>query len=796
MKFSEQWLREWVNPDLTTTALADQLSMAGLEVDAITPVAGQFSGVVVGEVVACEQHPNADKLSVTRVNTGAAELLDIVCGAPNCRTGLKVAVATVGAVLPGNFKIKKTKLRGEPSHGMLCSAAELQLSEEQDGILELADDAPVGTDVRDYLQLDDYTIDVDLTPNRADCLGLRGLARELGVLNRLDVKTPDLKPVAATHQQEFPVTVSAPDACPRYLGRVIKDIDVSQPTPLWLQEKLRRSGLRPIDAVVDVTNYVLLELGQPLHAFDLAQLEGQIEVRHAKPAEKLTLLDGQEVTLAEDILVIADTAKPLALAGIFGGIESGVTSDTKDVFLESAFFAPATIMGKSRRFGLHTDASHRYERGVDPELQQLAMERATELLIDICGGEPGPITEVVSEEHLPQPQQIRLRASRLSRVLGVEVAPDEVTTILARLGFAVTQLAEEWQVIVPTYRFDLTIEEDLIEEVARVYGYNTIPAEAPLARLSMQRQSESRVSLRGLQEQLLAKGYQEAITYSFVDPKHQTALFPDEQPLALPQPISTEMSSMRLSLWPGLLSAAAYNQKRQQTRIRLFETGLRFIPESAAAVGVRQEPVVAGLLMGDWQAEHWADGHRSVDFYDLKGQVESLLAYTGQLAEARFVPAEHSVLHPGQSAAVYLGEHLLGYLGAVHPQHGKMLGLKGRAFVFELDLALLQQRPIPTAGEVSRYPAIRRDIAVLVDQQVPAGEILECIRKVGVNHIVGLNLFDVYQGEHVPAGQQSLAIAMTLQATDRTLEDSEVNDLVQQVVTALKQQFKAVLRDS
>ena len=795
MKFSEQWLREWVSPELSSNELAEQLSMAGLEVDAVEPVAASFDHVVVGEVVECGQHPDADKLQVTKVNVGGDELLDIVCGAPNCRQGLKVVVATVGATLPGDFKIKKAKLRGQPSNGMLCSSKELGLDDDHGGIIELPVDAPVGRDYREWLQLDDVTLDVDLTPNRADCLGIKGIAREVGVLNNLDVKPLVVEPVAPTIDDRREITLQAPAACPRYLGRVVRGIDVSKSTPLWMQERLRRSGVRSIDAVVDITNYVLLELGHPMHAFDLDAIAGNVQVRMAQTDEKLTLLDGQEVTLQEDILVIADEQKPLAMAGIFGGQGSGVTTESKDIFLESAFFAPDAIMGRSRRFGLHTDASHRYERGVDPELQRTAMERATALLLEICGGQAGPVVEAVSTEHLPKAANVSLRRARLAQVLGIKVADAQVTELLTRLGFAVETIDTGWQVEVPTYRFDIAIEEDLIEEVARVYGYNNIPSVAPRANLKMSRKDEATLNIRDIQSSLQSMGYQEAITYSFVDPKQQAALFPEQATLTLPHPISVEMSSMRLSLWPGLLSAVGYNQKRQRSSVRLFETGLRFTPDQQAENGVRQEAMLAGVIAGSVQGEHWADGEQAVDFYDAKGHVENLLGLTAQAGKFRFVASQHSALHPGQSAAIFFAEQLVGYVGAIHPQFSKLFGFKGKVFAFELSLSVLLARQLPSAGKISRYPSIRRDLAVLVDEQVAAGEILVVIDKFGENRLVDLNLFDVYQGDNTPAGKKSLAISMVLQDTDRTLEENEVNEFVNGVVELLQSEFGAVLRD-
>lgn len=795
MKFSEQWLREWVNPNIDTNALSEQLSMAGLEVDGVIPVAEEFSGVVIGEVVSCAQHPDADKLRVTQVNTGDDELHNIVCGAPNCRTGIKVAVAKVGAVLPGNFKIKKAKLRGEPSNGMLCSSSELGLTDEHDGILELPADAPVGTDYRKYLQLDDVTIDVDLTPNRADCLGIKGLAREVGVLNRCDVQQPAFATVGPTIDATRNVTLQAPHACPRYLGRVIQGVNVKALSPVWLTERLRRGGVRSIDPVVDVTNYVLLELGHPMHAFDLDTLQGDVQVRYAKPGEQLELLGGQVVTLQDDVLVIADEQKALAMAGVSGGKQSGVTEQSKAIFLESAFFAPDAIAGRARRFGLHTDGSHRYERGVDPELQRTAMERATALLVEICGGEAGPIVEAVSQSHLPKPAQVTLRAARLKKILGVSIADDQVEDILNRLGFDVKTNADGWQVVVPTFRFDIAIEEDLIEEVARVYGYNNIEAAAPAARLTMIPRQEQQQSLVRFAEDLVDRGYHEAITYSFVDPKHQALLFNETAALSLPHPISVEMSSMRVSLWPGLLATVAYNQKRQQPSLAFFESGLRFLPDDEAPGGVLQEPMLAGVRAGKVTGEHWSDADRAVDFYDIKGDVESLLNHTGFASEFKFVADQHPALHPGQCAAIYRNEKRVGYVGAIHPQFEKKLGLNGRTFVFELELDAIQPRRLPKAEPISRYPSIRRDLAVVVENRVAVGEIFTAIENIGVKNLVGLNLFDVYQGPGVSEGYRSLALSLTLQDTAKTLEDAEVDASIATVVKLLQDEFGATLRE-
>ncbi|WP_286232551.1 phenylalanine--tRNA ligase subunit beta [Thalassotalea sediminis] len=799
MKFSESWLREWVNPAISSDELTHQITMAGLEVDGIEPVAGEFKGVVVGEVVECGQHPDADKLQVTKINVGTAsddgELIDIVCGAKNCRLGLKVAVAMVGAVLPGNFKIKKAKLRGQPSFGMLCSESELGLAEASDGIIELPQEAPIGTDVRDYLDLNDVTIDVDLTANRGDCLGLKGLAREVGVLNGLPVSEPEITSVSTTINDTRDIQLSAPDACPRYLGRVIKNVNLNAQTPLWMVEKLRRCGIRSIDPVVDITNYVLLEQGHPMHAFDLSAIEGKIDVRLAKPEEKLVTLDEAEVSLKEGTLVIADDNKALAIAGIFGGLDSGVTTNTKDIFLESAFFSPLAILGKARQYGLHTDASHRYERGIDPELQHQAMERATALLLDIVGGEAGPITEAVSQEHLPKAKQVSLRRSKLDSRIGHHIVDDKVTEILTRLGFDVSFENDVWHVKVPNYRFDIKIEEDLTEEVARIFGYNNIPNVSPQATLAMCDRKEAQLPLKRLRQTLVTRGYQEAITYSFVDPKVQQLIHPDKEVMTLPHPISSEMSVMRLSLWTGLLQSVVYNQNRQQQRMRLFETGLRFVPDENAENGVRQEQMIAGVLTGARNQEHWDMEKAASDFYDIKADVEALLARTANAEAYSFEQGQHDALHPGQTAAIYKNGKIIGHVGTLHPELERKLGLNGRTLVFEVLLTEISTLNIPQAGDISRFPANRRDIAVIVEEDVNAKKVLQLIENVGGNYLVDLNLFDVYRGNGINDGFKSLAIAMILQDHEKTLEEKDINDVVNRVVETLKDELNASLRD-
>jgi phenylalanyl-tRNA synthetase beta chain len=795
MKFSELWLREWVNPAISSEQLSEQITMAGLEVDGVDAVAGAFNGVVVGEVVECAQHPNADKLRVTKINVGGERLLDIVCGAPNCRKGLKVCVATIGAVLPGDFKIKAAKLRGEPSEGMLCSFSELGVSEDHSGIIELPADAPIGMDARDYLKLNDNTIDISVTANRADCLGIIGVAREVAAINRLPLNAPEITPVPAAISDVISIDVQAPTACPRYLGRVVKGINVAATTPLWMREKLRRGGIRSIDAVVDITNYVLLELGQPMHAFDLARIAGGIVVRMAHKDEPLTLLDGNEVKLTDDTLVIADQQKPLAIAGIFGGEHSGVNADTQDVLLECAFFAPLAITGRARRYGLHTDASHRYERGVDPQLQYQAMERASALLLEICGGKAGAIIDTTAQQYVPACATISLQRAKLDRLIGYAIDDATVSDILTRLGCVVTKVENGWQAVAPSWRFDMNIEEDLIEEIARVYGYNNIPNVPVKANLIMTHHREASLPLSRVKELLVDRGFQEAITYSFVDPKIQSLLHPQQDALILPNPISAEMSAMRLSLWSGLLSAVVYNQNRQQSRVRLFESGLRFVPDAQADLGIRQDLMLSGVIAGPRNDEHWDLARGTVDYYDLKGDLEAILELTGKLDQVSFKAEAHSALHPGQSAAIYLsGEHI-GFIGVVHPELETKLDLNGRTLVFELLWDKLAERVLPDAKDISRFPANRRDIAVVVAEDVSAEDIVVECKKVGANQVVGVNLFDVYRGKGVADGYKSLAISLILQDTARTLEEEEIAATVARCVEALKQRFQASLRD-
>ncbi len=796
MIFSEQWLREWVDPAIDRQALMEQLTLAGLEVDGYQPVAARFSDVVIGEVLSVEPHPDAERLSLCQASDGQ-KTCQIVCGADNVRAGLKVPLAQVGATLyPRDggepLTIRETELRGSLSQGMLCSADELGLAESASGLMELPDDAPVGTDFRQWLGLDDIAIELDLTPNRGDCLSVMGLAREVGALNRTDVASPDFEPVAARIDDRFPVHIDAPQACPRYIGRVVRGIDQEAVTPLWLQEKLRRSGLRPIDPVVDVTNYVLLELGQPLHAFDLQQLSGRIRVRMASAGETLVLLDGREITLAPDDLLIADDSGPLALAGIMGGEGSAVTAQTRDVFLECAFFEPLAIAGRARRQGLHTDASHRYERGVDHQLQSRAMERATALLVEIAGGQPGPAVETTGE--LPGTVEVDLRLAQIPRLLGIDMDGGEVAEILQRLGFELLSRDENaLRFRVPSFRFDVRIEADLIEELARIHGYDRLPSRRSRLRIPLGESPESRVSLARVRERLVSLGYQEVITYSFVEPELMRSLAPEPEAVALNNPISSDMSVMRVSLWPGLLQTLHHNLNRRQDRVRVFETGQVFLRRDDG--GIDQPVMLAGLLYGPRWPQQWNQPAAASDFFDLKGDLQALLELSAASDRVAFEPASHPALHPGQSARIRVDGRPIGWAGTLDPRLQRDQELSSPAFVFEVELAAVQATAVPQFQPLSRYPAVSRDLAVVVDESVPAADIRTTVREHAGEHLVDLRIFDVYQGDAVGAGQKSMALGLTWQHPSRTLDDDDINAIIDNCVKGLETKLNAKLRN-
>lgn len=792
MRISQEWLSDWVSLTGETKALAHQLTMAGLEVDAIEPAAPAFSGVVVGEITHCEQHPDAERLRVCQVDDGSGEPKTVVCGAPNAVTGLKAPFATVGARLPGDMKIKAAKLRGVKSYGMLCAARELGLSEESDGLMPLPADAPVGRDLRDWLQLDDAIIEVELTPNRADCLSILGVAREVGVLTQQPVAELAVDSVAAVIDDVRDIRLSAPAACPRYCGRVIRNVDTQAATPMWMRERLRRAGVRPLSIAVDITNYLMLELGQPMHAFDLDKLNGGIEVRLANAGESLKLLNGDAVELAENTLVIADANGPVAMAGVMGGEATAVGDQTQDVFLEAAFFSPVAIAGRARQYGLHTDSSHRFERGVDAELCLDAIERATALLVDIAGGQPGPVTAVTEAAHLPARAAVTLRPERVNALLGTDIAPETMQQTLNQLGMPPTLQGQAWQVVPPSWRFDISREVDLIEEIARIYGYDQLPARHTAAPAAIPARPESQVALQRLRSLLVDRGYQEAISYSFVSAELQACLDPEQKPLALANPISADLGVMRTSLWPGLIRALQHNRNRQMSRVRLFETGLRF---RGAVDALEQTPMIAGIAAGEAADQHWDGAARPTDFFDIKGDVEALLALAGQDSQVRFEAAEHPALHPGQSAEILLNGKPVGWVGALHPGVAGTLDLDGPVYLFELQQAVFAGKAVPAFTPISRYPAIRRDLAILVDESVSAQAVQDCIHAAGADGLQAVHLFDVYRGKGVSEGCKSLAIGLILQENSRTLTDEEVDATVQKIIAALKDQLGAGLRE-
>ena len=790
MKISEQWLREWVDPAISSADLEAQLTMSGLEVEGVEDAAPPLEQVVVGRVTSLRPHPDADKLRVARVDVGQPEALEIVCGAPNVVEGGCFPTALIGATLPGGLTIKAAKLRGVDSEGMLCSARELGLSEEGGGLMMLPADSPVGKTLMEALALDDRIFEIALTPNRSDCLSVAGIAREVGVLNRHDLTPVKIDPVAPAIDDTFPVVLSDPADCPRYVGRVIRGLDPDAQTPVWMQERLRRSGLRSLGPLVDVTNYVMLELGQPLHAFDLHRLSGKIDVRRARPGEQLELLNGQLVELGDDVLLITDDSGPLALAGIMGGEQSGVADDTCDIFLESAFFSPTSIAGRARRFGLHTDASHRFERGVDPGLQAIAVERATRLFLDISGGEAGPLVDTREDAHLPASPTIRLRQSRINLLLGAEIPAAEVTEILQRLELAVTEGDGEWQVTPPGFRFDLTIETDLIEEVGRIYGYDRLPGKLPDGQLSMAGRAEAELSLQQLRNVLVQRGYQEAITYSFVDPEHQRLLEPDLVPVALANPIASDLSVMRTNLWPGLLKALGYNQKRQQSRVRLFESGLNFRPRGGDVI---QDAYLAAVACGEVNPQQWGEPARAMDFFDLKGDVEALLALTGS-DDWTFRAAEHPALHPGQTARVERAGEPVGWLGALHPRIARALDLDGDIYLMEIRVDALTRSRVPWLKELSKFPASRRDLAVVVPENVTVEQVLACVREHGGERLREVTLFDVYRGKGIPEGAKNLAFSLILQDFSANLTDETVEQITSKIIAGLESGLGATLR--
>ncbi len=790
MEISENWLREWVDPAIDSETLVSQLTMAGLEVKGVRSAAPRLVDIVVAEVSVVEKHPNADKLNLCQVNDGS-ESFPVVCGASNVRVGLKVAFARIGAELTG-IKIKKAKLRGIESRGMICSGAELQLTESSEGILELPADAPVGMPMVEYLALDDNIIDIDLTPNRGDCLSIAGVAREVSAINKLTLTQNNIASVNPGIDDRFPVELASPEHCPRYVGRIIKGIDPQAKTPIWLQEKLRRCGLRPISPVVDVTNFVMMELGQPMHGFDFDKLDGGIKVRLAQAGEKLALLDQSQVECRRDSLLIADHSGGVALAGIMGGLDSSVQADTRNIFLEAAHFTAIELAGKARGLGMHTDASHRFERGVDAQLPPIAMERATGLLLDIVGGRAGPIIDAIDEGYMPHNPPVELRYDQVNRLLGIEVGRTEVGDILKRLNMQITENTEGWQVNPPSYRFDISIEADLIEEIGRLIGYNNIPGTREASHIAMESFSERRISVNQIRDILVEQGYFEAVTYSFVSPELQSILDPGQPTLLLSNPISADMSVMRTRLLPGLVQALRHNLNRQQSRVRLFETGLCFIPSTEK---LEQTPHIAGVITGGRFEEGLYAGAESVDFFDIKGDLESILRLANR-SEFSFSRAENPILHPGQGADLTFGGESIGFVGSLHPVVLKKLDINQPVLVFEIKVSPILTTKLPNFSEMPRFPSIRRDISITVDQDLPVRDLVDSIYSIKNEILQEVFVFDVYTGKEVRNNRKSVALSLILQDFSRTLVDEDVENLVVKILAQLKEHYNADLRES
>jgi phenylalanyl-tRNA synthetase beta chain len=792
MQFPESWLRALVNPPLSTDELCHLLTMAGLEVEERRAAAADFSGVVVARVLSTEKHPDADKLKLCKVDTGEHGVLQIVCGAPNVAPGMVAPCALVGAKLPG-IEIRKAKVRGVESFGMMCSARELGMSEDHSGLLALPEDAPIGTDIRKYLNLDDTLITLKLTPNRADCLSLTGIAREVAALTGAPLTLPAIEPVAAVNQDTRAIVLDAPDACPRYCGRIVRGVNAKAPTPDWMKQRIERCGIRSISALVDVTNYVMLELGQPLHAFDDAELSGAIHVRYPKAGEKLLLLNEQTVQPSADTALIADEQKPLALAGIMGGEHSGIADSTKDLFLECAFFTPTAIAGKARALGFSSDASHRYERGVDFELQRRAIERATQLIVDICGGQPGPVTEAVSAGHLPARAPVRLRSARAVKVLGIPLTADQIGKLLAGLGTKVERQSDDFVVTPPSHRFDMEIEEDLIEEIARIHGYDNIPAPPPKAQLAMLPLPESRRGAMAVRHLLAERGYFEVVTMSFVDAAWEADFAGNAKPIQLANPIASQMSVMRTTLIGGLVGVLAANRKRQTERVRIFEVGRVFSRDAGGqpVAGFHQPLRVGGLWAGSALPEQWGAATRLVDFFDLKGDLEALLGVSSRLT---FTKAGHPALHPGRSAQVLVDGKNVGFVGELHPMWVQKYEFGTAPVIFDIELEAWLVAAMPTYREVSRFPSVTRDLALLVAREQPVGPLLAALRSGAADMVSDIRLFDLYQGKGLPEGQKSLAFRIVMQHTERTLEDAEVEAGVAELIEMARKQFGAILR--
>ncbi len=791
MKFSEKWLRELVDPEVDSETLMHQLTMAGLEVDGDSPACPQFNGlVVVAEVKSVSKHPDADKLHICEVDCGEKKLLTIVCGATNVREGLHTVLAKVGATLADKPKLEAVALKGVTSYGMLCSAAEIGLGEDSDGIIELSANETIGKALEEIIDIDDNIIEISLTPNRGDCLSIRGIAREVAVFNHIELAEFKTDPVEITSKACRKVKLSAKAGCPHYIGRVIENVDASVKSPLWLSEKLRRSGVRSINVIVDITNFVMLELGQPMHAFDNDYLKGDIEVRYTKECEKLKLLDESEHQLKPGTLLIADDSGPLAMAGLMGGFDSAVSSESKNIFLESAFFTPEVIIGEARQYGLHTESSHRFERGVDPQLQKSAIERASELIIQLCGGEVGPVVETTSKKDLPKNTQVILRKSQIKRVLGIDLDEQFVTDTFISLEMECKYEDNQWIIVAPSHRFDIKLEVDLIEELARIYSYDAITVATPSSHLKMRSLNSTHLSVKQIREILINRDYQEVITYSFIDPAISKLLNNKDKTLILANPIAPELSEMRSSLLPGLLNSLQYNIKRQRERIRIFETGLVF----KGSEDLKQDYHVGGLCYGNTYEKQWDNKDILSDFYDLKCDVDTILYSIAEATRVEFIQSKSDMLHPGQAVDVLIDGKEIGCYGQLHPKIASKLDLNTNVYLFDFKLENLREKDVLKFQPISRFPSIKRDISILIDETIPLAGVLSSVENDASKMLSKLELFDVYQGEGIEKGKKSLALGLTFQVTSSTLRDEEVETIMGNIIDGLYNKFGAELR--
>ena len=791
MKFSESWLRKIIDIPVSTAVLAEQLTMAGLEVESVTSCSAHLSNILVAKVVKSTTHSDSDKLLICEIEIGGKELKTVVCGADNVKSGSHYPYAGPGASLPGGLLIKERVIKGVRSEGMLCSEKELGLGESASGIFELDDDAKPGMDIKDFLDLNDNIIELSLTPNRGDCLSINGIAREVAVLNNQQLNLESGHPISNEIPDERKIKINSSEACPRYCGRVISGINAELTAPVWIKERLRRADIRSINVVVDLTNYVMLESGQPMHAFDNDRLKGNISIRFAKAKESITLLDGQHYDLTDNTLVIADGSGAIAMAGIMGGESTAVSATTKTIFLESAFFTPLSIMGRARQYGLHTDASHRFERGVDPELAVPALEKITRLLISICGGEPGPVIHTSIDKYLPVPKSVILRSSRITRVLGETIPDKRISEILQRLGFSVTQNEDEWLVTIPTSRFDISVEADLIEEIARINGYQDIRSEMPHVNTNMGAVNDVNLRNQVMARTLASLGYLEVITYSFVDPVVQSMMLEKTTDIALMNPISSDMGVMRKSLWPGLIQVLCNNIKRQQQRIRLFEAGNVFI----ASDNPPERYLFSGLIYGNIFPEQWDIETRLSDFYDLKSDVEAILQPFLEVRELHYRVATNIALHPQQSSEISYNNQKIGVIGAIHPTILRKLDIFVPAYLFELNMSAISSKKGIFYTKFSKYPSIRRDISIVIDEKIPVYDVMNCIKMAQSELLHNLELFDVYQGEGIDLGKKSLALGLTFQRSSSTLTDEEADIAIRNILNLLKKQFGATLRE-